>query len=1330
MKRAIPWVVALMLVILITSCFLFEKKLSPIINLVPVTNSTLIGPEVSFGWNGGTFGEDQTLYSLLLGTSEAALTEVASEMTSKTVDLDLECNRHYFWKVVAKTLTLTVESEVMNFYLIDGMAKNPLPSDKSTEVSIDTSLSWETNQVEGSDYTYSVYFSEGNVPALVQEALTENSFDPGVLKNGTKYSWKIIVDTLTQSKEGSVWSFTTIPDPANNAPTKPGTPTPVNEAVDQAIDVNLGWTCSDPDGDALEYDVYFGSNANPPLITSGHASQTLDPGILSKGTTYYWKVVAKDGRGGVAESDKWSFTTIPDPTNNAPTKPGTPSPADGAVDQAIDVNLGWTCSDPDGDTLKYDVYFGSSETPPLVVNDQTSNAFDPGTLSRGTKYYWKVVAKDGRGGVAESDKWSFTTIPDPTNNAPTKPGTPTPADEAVDQAVDVQLSWQCSDPDGDILEYDVYFGSNTNPPLITSGHASQTLDPGILSKGTTYYWKVVAKDGRGGVAESDKWSFTTVTDPANNPPSKPNTPIPASGGINQSVDVNLKWKCTDPDGDPLKYDVYFGSNPSPSLVSYEQSSNTFDPGTLSKGTTYYWKVVAKDGRGGVTESDKWSFKTVPDPTNNAPAKPGTPAPEDGAVDQAVDVNLGWTCTDPDGDPLKYDVYFGSNSNPSLVSYEQPASSYDPGTLLKGTAYYWKVVAKDGRGGITESDKWSFMTSNLESPHSPSPSNDATDVLWDSVILSWDVDGDTSGLYYDIYFGKDSIPGIYRIGHTTRELTITNLDRGETYYWQVVVTDQPYTRGSNAGVSSNNLEADAIHRKDGAAAIGNIWSFTTRENRPPVIVWAYPADGATDISLDASLSWEFTDEDGDELVYDIYFDNNPDSRIVLTNLEDSNYSPHMEHYLENYYWKVVAKDGQGGRTETSIYRFTTLLIEWQKCLGGSAYEELHSVQQTFDGGYVVAGYAYSNDDDVSGNHGLADYWIVKLNSVGGIDWQKCLGGSAHEQAHSIQQTLDGGYIVAGGSSSNDGDVFGNHGGNDYWVVKLNSVGDIDWQKCLGGSNNDTAYSIQQTSDGGYVVAGYTLSNDYDVSGNHGDADFWIVKLDSVGVIDWQKCLGGSSEEYARSIQQTSDGGYIITGETRSINGDVSGNHGDVDFWLVKLEPDGTLDWQKCLGGTNSDYPRSVQQTSDGGYIVAGVSWSTDGDVSGSHGASDYWIVKLESNGDLQWQKCLGGSSNDTAYSIQKTSDGGYFVAGQTYSNNGDVSGNHGAFDYWVVKLESNGDLQWQKCLGGSSNDAARSIQKTSDGGYIVAGYTSSNDGDVSGNHGSADYWIVKTGIVKE
>ncbi len=237
------------------------------------------------------------------------------------------------------------------------------------------------------------------------------------------------------------------------------------------------------------------------------------------------------------------------------------------------------------------------------------------------------------------------------------------------------------------------------------------------------------------------------------------------------------------------------------------------------------------------------------------------------------------------------------------------------------------------------------------------------------------------------------------------------------------------------------------------------------------------------------------------------------------------------------------------------------IEWQKCLGGSAWDWTVSIQQTRDGGYIVAGYSYSNDGDISGNHGNYDYWVVKLNSAGAVIWQKSLGGSSWDRGYSIQQTSDGGFIIAGESWSNDGDVSGNHGWCDYWVVKLNSAGDIVWQRSLGGSDWDEAYSIQQTTDGGFIVAGDSWSNDGDVSGHHGtpsgSSDYWVVKLNSAGAVIWQKSLGGSDGDEARSIQQTSDGGFIVAGWSDSNDGDVSGNHGGHDYWVVKLSPEDAI-----------------------------------------------------------------------------------------------------------------------------------------------------------------------------
>ena len=417
---------------------------------------------------------------------------------------------------------------------------------------------------------------------------------------------------------------------------------------------------------------------------------------------------------------------------------------------------------------------------------------------------------------------------------------------------------------------------------------------------------------------------------------------------------------------------------------------------------------------------------------------------------------------------------------------------------------------------------------------------------------------------------------------------------------------------------------------------------------------------------------------------------------------------------------------------SLFLFLTTLyltaqdpsIEWQKSLGGSGYDFGHSTQQTIDGGYIVVGRSNSTDGNVTGNHGDYDFWVVKQSNTGSIIWQKSLGGTWMEWARSIQQTTDGGYIVAGLSYSNDGDVTGNNGSSDFWVVNLDSLGAINWQKSLGGTGNDFAYSIQQTTDDGYIVAGSSSSTDGDVTSNHGFNDYWVVKLDSIGIIVWQKTLGGSSWDVATSIQQTTDGGYIVTGFSSSSNGDITSYHGGRDYWVVKLDSTGTTVWQKSLGGSGSDEARSIQQTTDGGYIIAGNSNSTDGNLTGNHGNYDCWVVKLSNVGVVEWQKSLGGSGDDGGNSIQQSTDGGYVVAGYTNSTDGDIIGNNGGYDYWVVKLSSIGNIIWQKALGGFGSDAATSIQQTSDGGYIVAGDSYSTNGDVTGNNGIVDYWVVK------
>ena len=296
------------------------------------------------------------------------------------------------------------------------------------------------------------------------------------------------------------------------------------------------------------------------------------------------------------------------------------------------------------------------------------------------------------------------------------------------------------------------------------------------------------------------------------------------------------------------------------------------------------------------------------------------------------------------------------------------------------------------------------------------------------------------------------------------------------------------------------------------------------------------------------------------------------------------------------------------------------IEWQNTIGGNNSDYFTSIQQTADGGYILGGYSGSgiSGDKTENVMGINDYWIVKTDSLGNILWQNTIGGSNYDRLMSIQQTTDGGYILGGNSDSNiSGDKTENSWFNsvDYWIVKTDSLGNILWQNTIGGNDFDYLNSVQQTADGGYILGGYSESN---ISGDKtenliGINDYWIVKTDSLGNIMWQNTIGGNGTDYLYSVQQTADEGYILGGWSNSnISGDKTENIiWDGDYWIVKIDSHGSIQWQNTIGGNDPDYIYSIQQTADGGYILGGQSTSniSDDKTENCIGNYDYWIVKL-------------------------------------------------------------------------------------------------------------------------
>ncbi len=420
--------------------------------------------------------------------------------------------------------------------------------------------------------------------------------------------------------------------------------------------------------------------------------------------------------------------------------------------------------------------------------------------------------------------------------------------------------------------------------------------------------------------------------------------------------------------------------------------------------------------------------------------------------------------------------------------------------------------------------------------------------------------------------------------------------------------------------------------------------------------------------------------------------------------------------------------------------------WDFRFGGTAIDEFHDVISTSDGGYLLAGYSESGvgGDKATANQGSGDFWIIKIDNVGVKQWEKDFGGNNYDELFEAQQTTDGGYILGGWSNSGiSGDKSeASIGAGDYWVVKTDQNGNLQWNKTFGGTSEDYLQAIKQTSDGGYILAGRSNSG---ISGNKTQAnrgtvgvtwDYWVVKIDATGTKQWDQTYGGFDDDQLFSAQQTSDGGYIFGGYSGSgITGEKSqASQGLDDYWIVKTDVNGVKQWDKSFGGTSADQLQMLIQTSDGGYLMGGGSASgATGDKSqASRGNFDYWVVKTTAAGAKQWDKRFGGTSADNLFDVIQTNDGGYLLGGASSSAaSGDKSqGNRGTvgttYDYWVVKISATGSLQVEKRFGGSSDEYAKSITETSDGSYLVAGWSTSGlSGDKSqASRGSIDYWLSK------
>ena len=431
------------------------------------------------------------------------------------------------------------------------------------------------------------------------------------------------------------------------------------------------------------------------------------------------------------------------------------------------------------------------------------------------------------------------------------------------------------------------------------------------------------------------------------------------------------------------------------------------------------------------------------------------------------------------------------------------------------------------------------------------------------------------------------------------------------------------------------------------------------------------------------------------------------------------------------WSCSDDDGSPIMMDTDTFLGE---VEWIKTFGGSGEDTAQSIIQTSDGGYAILGHSNSVDGDLEGKAlPVHDYWLLKLDAEGNLQWSKTYGGSKDDRGQSVIQTTDGGYALVGYAMSDDGDGSNNEGFHDNWIVRLDASGNILWEHSFGFSGHDHSYDVVQTKDGGFFFAGFLDVTQSNGEGNfgkgsyltrHGVGEFWGTKLDADGNLEWRRYFGGTNNDRAHSVVQADDGGYVLAGFSESDDFDVSNTKGSYDFWVVKVDGKGTLLWEKSFGGTGIEISYGIVKTQDGGYAITGNTFSTDTDVSKNNGESDVWLIKIDDNGNLLWESTFGGTGFDAAHGLDVTSNGGFVIAGNSKSLDGDATANFGENDLWIIKADVNGNLVYQQSFGGSGLDFGFDVVSTDDGSLVLVGEMASDDFLDIDSKGMTDVVVIK------
>ncbi|HKQ40081.1 MAG TPA: hypothetical protein VJ063_18550 [Verrucomicrobiae bacterium] len=399
----------------------------------------------------------------------------------------------------------------------------------------------------------------------------------------------------------------------------------------------------------------------------------------------------------------------------------------------------------------------------------------------------------------------------------------------------------------------------------------------------------------------------------------------------------------------------------------------------------------------------------------------------------------------------------------------------------------------------------------------------------------------------------------------------------------------------------------------------------------------------------------------------------------------------------------------------------------------------------DGGYLLGGYSYSTGtfDRRSTNYGFMDFWVVRTDKDGNKLWEQSYGTSAWDDMTAAVALNDGGFLLGGYTYGADGSKTSpKYGSTDFWIIRIDAQGNILWDRSYGGASEDWLSAIVQTSDGGFLLAGSSMSaaGGTKTSTNYGPFDFWAVRIDAAGQQLWDRSYGGTEGDLVFSAKAAPDGGFVLAGNSYSpANGSkTSPAFGESDIWIVRIDVSGNQVWDRSFGGSGLETMGAIQSVSEGGFIIAASSGSPPGvgKTSPNYGGRDFWAIRLDADGNKLWERTAGGSDNDFARAVREGFDGGFLLAGESVSLGGGTKTSQNVYrfpgapstDYWLVQLDHAGSQLWEQTIGGTGEDSIAAIENDGQTGFVLLGSSDSAGTGMksTANYGELDYWVVKVG----